>query len=250
MHKYNIIHQLIETKFAHWPGTYPAIAQSKISSMWKLHPKLIAWIYVFKVPTKWNREVWTSRNIKHSLQQILGEKKRISAWSIVEAKSSNARKGTGTVPVRRCFLGTSASSWASVPSQSEEPILACATLCGMPLSFSHGYWSKLGTPTCSYFMIHTKGCGAETCLFTHNFDRMSTILSFWGLLYTRAWYLHPTQAHRSGFMVLPGLWIVSGDLPPLRPGDSSAADIGWCGWRGGDRIRMNMSLIWGWIKTC
>ena len=159
MNKYNIIHQLIETKFAHWPGTYPAIAQSKVRSMRKLHPKLIAWIYVFKVPTKWNREVWTSRNIKHSLQQILGEKKRISAWSIVEAKSSNARKGTGTVPVRRCFLGTSASIWASVPSQSEEPILACATLCGMPLSFSHGYWSKLGTPT-----LHTSWF---TSLFPH-----------------------------------------------------------------------------------
>ena len=73
---YNIIHQLIETKFAHWPGTYPAIAQSKICSMRKLHPKLIAWIYVFKVSTKWNRLVLTSRNIKHSLQQILDEKKQ------------------------------------------------------------------------------------------------------------------------------------------------------------------------------
>ena len=65
------------------------------------------------------------------------------------------------------------------------------------------------------------------------------ILSFSGLLYPRARYLHPTQAHRSVSMLVPGLWTVFGDLPPLCPGYST-----WH-WKQNEHVPDG-----GWIKSC
>ena len=71
---------------------------------------------------------------------------------------------------------------------------------------------------------------------TQNFDR---IFSFSGLLYPRARCLHPTQAHRSVSMLVPGLWTVFGDLPPLCPGYST--------WH---RKQNEHVPDGGWIKSC